>query len=71
MLSMTAGRSIEYYVHLAQEDYYTRGEEPLGVWVGKGHCFLGLAGKVLPEEFESLARALQSQLDVSVARLLK
>ena len=35
-----------YYTGLAQEDYYTKGGEPLGEWYGEGAEQLGLNGKV-------------------------
>ena len=41
----------EYYVNLAQEDYYTQGAEPPGKWFGSGAEFLGLTGLLDKEKF--------------------
>lgn len=35
-----------YYLGLAQEDYYTKGGEAPGQWYGKGAAILGVAGEV-------------------------
>jgi conjugative relaxase-like TrwC/TraI family protein len=42
-----AGRG-EYYLRLAQEDYYFNQGEPLGQWHGKGAEKLGLTGRIDP-----------------------
>lgn len=47
-------RSADYYLHLAQKDYYTQGGEPPGKWHGKGASALGLSGAVTREQFENL-----------------
>jgi conjugative relaxase-like TrwC/TraI family protein len=38
----------EYYLRLAQEDYYFNKGEPLGQWYGKGADQLGLTGRIDP-----------------------
>lgn len=48
-----AGRG-NYYLSLAREDYYTKGGEPLGVYLGKGAEALGLEGTVQPRELRNL-----------------
>ena len=35
-----------YYAALARDDYYTRGGEPPGDWLGRGAASLGLSGTV-------------------------
>jgi len=44
----------EYYLRLAQEDYYFNKGEPLGQWYGKGALKLGLTGRVEPDAFRQL-----------------
>jgi conjugative relaxase-like TrwC/TraI family protein len=43
-----------YYANLAREDYYTRGGEPPGYWLGKGARALGLNQEVKPEQLHAL-----------------
>lgn len=45
------GQSLSYYTELAREDYYLRGGEPPGTWLGKGAQALGLSGTVDKETF--------------------
>jgi conjugative relaxase-like TrwC/TraI family protein len=56
MLSIAAmgAGSGEYYLKLAQEDYYLEGGEPPGRWLGKGARFLGLEGTVNKATFRNL-----------------
>lgn len=56
MLSIGAmgGQSGNYYLDLASEDYYLKGGEPPGVWLGTGSNLLGLSGTVSREEFLNL-----------------
>ncbi len=58
MLSMSTmgGGSGEYYLSLAQEDYYLEGGEPLGRWWGDGAERLGLSedSVVEKEQFRNL-----------------
>lgn len=44
----------EYYLKLSREDYYLRGTEPPGHWVGSGSARCGLTGTVTPEDFRRL-----------------
>ena len=40
--------------HLSANDYYAKGEQVTGEWVGKGAESLGLSGEVRSEDFEAL-----------------
>ncbi len=53
--TMGAG-SVGYYAGLAKEDYYTKGQEPKGVWLGTGAERLGLEGIIKEEEFKNIFR---------------
>ena len=44
----------DYYLELAREDYYLKGGEPPGVWVGEGAKELGLNGQVEKAELKNL-----------------
>jgi conjugative relaxase-like TrwC/TraI family protein len=46
MMSINTINSIEYYEELAKDDYYTKGGEPPGKWVGLGARAAGLAKQV-------------------------
>jgi conjugative relaxase-like TrwC/TraI family protein len=48
------GGSASYYTRLAQEDYYTKGQEPPGVWLGTGAEKIGLSGVVKADEFKNV-----------------
>ena len=43
-----------YYTRLAKEDYYTKGQEPYGVWIGTGAEKLGLSGTIKEEELKNV-----------------
>lgn len=45
-----------YYTKLAREDYYTKGQEPPGVWIGTGAAKLGLIGTVKEKELKNVYR---------------
>ena len=47
---LSAGQS-EYYANLAAEDYYLKGGEPPGHWMGKGTASLGLEGQIENGQF--------------------
>lgn len=49
-----AGGQSSYYLSLAHEDYYLKGGEPPGGWLGRGAAQLGLAGQVERLELEEL-----------------
>ena len=44
----------DYYLELAQEDYYTKGGEPPGQWYGQGSEALGVDGQVGEKELRNL-----------------
>ncbi|MEI8623491.1 hypothetical protein P4S67_02815 [Pseudoalteromonas sp. B137] len=46
MMSMNVINSISYYEELAKEDYYTKGGEPLGKWIGSGRHALKLTSHI-------------------------
>ena len=48
-----AGKA-DYYLNLAQEDYYLAGKEPPGFWLGEAAAELGLSGPVLGDDFRNL-----------------
>ncbi|HCM0912614.1 TPA: relaxase domain-containing protein [Vibrio parahaemolyticus] len=56
MMSMCPIKNLDYYEELAEEDYYTKGGEPLGVWFGKGAVLLGLKGQVCSRDYRNLMR---------------
>lgn len=51
---MRGGGSGNYYLKLAQEEYYTKSLGPPGQWFGKGAEALGLKGEVKPEQVKNL-----------------
>ncbi|MCZ5880130.1 relaxase domain-containing protein [Vibrio parahaemolyticus] len=54
MMSMCPIKNLEYYEDLAEEDYYTKGGEPSGVWYGKGAILLGLSGIVEKDDYKNI-----------------
>ncbi len=60
MLSIAAisGGQGNYYTRLARDDYYLKGGEPPGAWLGRGAQTLGLSGKVGEKEFKNLLAGL-------------
>ena len=50
----------DYYLNLAQEDYYTKGGEPPGKWYGEGPLAQGLRGEVAAEELKNLLQGYSS-----------
>ena len=56
MLSISAMKAdqIWYYINLAKEDYYTKGNEAPGFWLGGGAEKLGLHGTVDPDALYAL-----------------
>ncbi|ELI5735571.1 relaxase domain-containing protein [Vibrio fluvialis] len=61
MISLSPIRNLEYYDLLAEEDYYTNGGEPLGVWCGKGAVLLGLTGQVNSNDYHSIMRGYSAE----------
>lgn len=51
--AMGAG-SVRYHTGLAKEDYYTKGQEPPGAWLGTGAEKIGLSGTVKPQELKNV-----------------
>ncbi len=47
---------VSYYTGLAREDYYTKGQEPPGVWLGQGAEKLELTGTVKEGELKNVFR---------------
>ncbi|MHB1755982.1 MAG: MobF family relaxase [Leptospirillum sp.] len=61
MLSISARGSAsgaeEYYKHLSEkDDYYQKGSEKKGVWMGSAAAVLGLSGEVGEADFKNLLR---------------
>ena len=56
MLSIAAvtGGQGNYYTALARDDYYLKGGEPPGTWLGRGADVLRLSGMVEKEPFTHL-----------------
>lgn len=48
-----AGRA-DYYLNLAQEDYYLGGKEPPGFWLGDAAAHFGLANTISGDDFRNL-----------------
>ncbi len=46
MLSVSPINNPSYYSDLSSDDYYEKGGEPPGVWLGSGSARLGLSGKL-------------------------
>ncbi|MEM7312993.1 MAG: MobF family relaxase [Planctomycetota bacterium] len=63
-----AGGLYKYYTQLAQEDYYTKGGEPPGQWLGKGAARLGLTETV---DDRSLAAVLDGFAPGGKKKLVK
>lgn len=58
-VSALAGGQGNYYVTLAQADYYTAGGEPPGRWLGSGAPGAGLEGVIDEREFLNLFQGLR------------
>ncbi|MHA2734024.1 MobF family relaxase [Vibrio campbellii] len=54
MMSMCPIKNLDYYEELAEEDYYTKGGEPSGVWYGKGAILSGLSGVVEKDDYRKI-----------------
>ncbi|ELJ8720566.1 MobF family relaxase [Vibrio cholerae] len=54
MMSMCPIKNLAYYEDMAEEDYYTKGGEPSGVWYGKGAILLGLSGNVEKDDYNKI-----------------
>lgn len=62
MLSIAAlsGGQGNYYLALARDDYYLKGGEPPGQWLGKGAERLGLTAQIGGPELKQLLRGFSS-----------
>lgn len=60
MLSIAAlsGGQSNYYLALARDDYYTKGGEPPGMWLGAGASDLGLNDQVASAALKNLMNGL-------------
>ena len=52
--AMSGGGQGKYYIGLAREDYYTKGGEPPGLWIGGGSKQISLDGTVKPQQLRNL-----------------
>ena len=55
-ISVMSSGQVEYYLGLAQEDYYLNGGEPPGIWYGEGAKELHLTGTVKADDLRALFR---------------
>ncbi len=64
MLSISRlGGNLNYYLELATAEYYLKGGEPPGVWIGSGAAALGLCGQIDPKQFENIAKGFSPDGD--------
>jgi len=56
MMTFSAVSNENYYLNLAAEDYYLKGGEPPGVWVGLGTYSLNLKGQVEAKQLSNLMK---------------
>ena len=63
-----AGGHEDYYLGLAEEDYYTKGGEPPGRWWGRGARAFELAGTVDPTQLRNLFRGYSTDGESSLVR---
>jgi conjugative relaxase-like TrwC/TraI family protein len=54
MMTFSSVSNQDYYLNLAAEDYYLKGGEPPGVWVGSGANVLNLKGNVESSQLSNL-----------------
>ncbi len=62
MLSISAlsGDKGNYYLALARDDYFLKGGEPAGQWIGEGASLLGLTGRVEEQACKNLLAGLSA-----------
>jgi len=58
MISYGGIGSIDYYLKMQKEDYYTHGKLDHGNWLGRGSSALGLSGPVHPKTLERLFQGI-------------
>lgn len=56
MMSVYPIQNLAYYDELAEDDYYTEGGEPPGVWAGKAALLLRLRGEINSEDYYRVMR---------------
>lgn len=56
MMSVYPIQNLAYYDELAEDDYYTAGGEPPGVWAGKAALLLRLRGEINSEDYYRVMR---------------
>lgn len=54
MLSISPIRNVGYYIDIAKEDYYQKGDEPPGIWGGSASRLLGLSGEVNATDYQNI-----------------
>lgn len=54
----SSGAQVGYYANLGQEDYYLKGGEPPGKWLGRGAEHFGLSGTVSGQDLRNMLRGL-------------
>ncbi|HWD40387.1 MAG TPA: MobF family relaxase [Fimbriimonas sp.] len=57
-MSAMSGDQAGYYLGLAREDYYTKGGEPPGTWLGSAAAALDLSGMVEDDQLYNLFKGL-------------
>lgn len=63
---------VDYYLSLASaDDYYTKGGEPPGYWMGGGSEHLDLSGEVAPPHLRNLFRGLSPEGDRELCQIQK
>jgi len=63
---------LDYYLSLASaDDYYTKGGEPPGQWIGLGAEELGLSGEVEPSHLRNLFRGLSPEGERALCQIQK
>jgi conjugative relaxase-like TrwC/TraI family protein len=61
--------ALGYYGHLGQDDYYLRGQEPLGRWAGEGAARLSLNGPIVRAEFEAALNGIDPKTGIRLTAL--
>ena len=70
-LPMRGGGSGDYYLKLAQQEYYTKSVGRPGEWFGKGAEALGLQGKVQADQFKNLLEGRSPDGSKSLVQIQK
>lgn len=67
-IAAVAGGRGNYYLSLARDDYYTKGGEPPGRWLGLGAEALGLSGQVEGEELKNLLQGFSKDGEIKLVQ---